>query len=103
MKIRKIQGDWEARTDTPINSDGTRILRLSTSKTNSGGKISTTARTWTITDGGESTVFGIAGGGGDFSVSITTVPCKRVTEKAIRDAHQAALPYLDSLLLQCGS
>jgi hypothetical protein len=91
---------WQAVTEVPLHDteDGTRVLRLRTSKAKGG--IAATASVFVRKDcGGYATethaIFA------DFYKSgIAPAACARVTQKAIESAHQHALPFLDGLIAE---
>lgn len=91
---------WQAVTEVVLHDteDGTRVLRLRTSKAKGG--IAATASVFVRKDcGGYATethaIFG------DFYKSgIAPAACARVTQKAIESAHQHALPFLDGLIAE---
>jgi len=115
MKLQKNQSGWKATTEIKLedvaeNSDaiskeaGERILRLSTSKGNNG--VTSTAsvfkRVTKAYDGkeycSEQHVMGFGTPGGDYYRTVKKYDVKRVTEKAISEAHKDALTYMDAVL-----
>lgn len=94
-KTKKGYDGWEATTTREIAQveDGMRVLKLRTAKIRGG--IATNARVSVVNEalGKETTIIFQ-----DYSKSnICPMPCKRVTEKTILQAHEQAKTKLDEL------
>lgn len=97
-KIQKGYDGWNAKSEAVLGEtpEGTRLLRLQTSKAR-GGLASTASVFVRSMQSGmpvETTVLF-----GDFRKSgIAATACNRVTEKSIEAAHKAALVQMESLI-----
>lgn len=105
VKMEKTKNGWRARSEFQIGtapasgSDGEcpRFLRLETDKGYRGG-VESSVRGFKRTGHFEVSAMMIGGtGGGDFSKTVTRHDV-RVTEKAVREAHVAALRQFDALI-----
>ncbi len=99
-KIQKGYDGWNAKSEAVLGEtpEGTRFLRLCTSKARGG--LATTASVFirSMQSGCpvETTVLF-----GDFRKSgISPTPCSRVTEKSIEAAHKVALAQMESLIAE---
>jgi hypothetical protein len=81
---------------------GRRVLEIRTSKGYNGGTIETRASVMWIGDHSRQHCFGMSKPAtpkdGDWSAKLQTVPCKRVTAKAVAEAHKAAEPLFAQAL-----
>lgn len=77
---------------------GRRVLEIRTSKGYNGGTIETRASVMWIGEHVRSHCFSFDPKDGDWSAKLQTVPCKRVTAKAVAEAHKAAEPLFAQAL-----
>ncbi len=99
-KINKGYDGWQAQSEAIVGEtpEGTRILRLRTSKVR-GGLSSTASVSIRSLKNGFATETTILFQ--DFFKSgIAPTPCNRVTEKSIEAAHKAALEQMESLIAE---
>lgn len=96
---------WTAKTDIEIGEGGhagekgKRVLRLKTKKdTSRAGGLETYASVHLVVLRGQYAMEIHSIGGGDFWANVRHVPCGRVTEKAVREAHEAALSSMPALI-----
>lgn len=97
-KMRKGYDGWRAESEISLGAaeDGERVLKLSTSR-NSRGGLSSFASTCIRKDEGgyyseRHAIFG------DYAKNFNPVPCARVTEKAVKDAHTKALEQFPAII-----
>lgn len=99
-KIQKGYDGWNAKSEAVLGEtpEGTRLLRLQTSKAR-GGLASTASvliRSMKTGYAVDTTIIFQ-----DFFKSgIAPTPCNRVTEKSIESAHKAALEQMESLITE---
>ena len=100
ITTQKGYDGWEATSEAILEelSQGTRILKLRTSKSRGGLAASATVSIRSQSNGFQCETTEIFG---DFSKhNIAPTPCKRVTEKAVLEVHQRALQEMDELIEQ---
>jgi hypothetical protein len=101
IETRKGNDGWEARSEATLGEtpEGTRILKLRTSKTRGG--LDTNASVCIRKDEGRGFISEMTEIFGDFyQPAIAPTECKRVTEKAVLEVHNRALLRMDSLITQ---
>lgn len=82
---RNKRSGWIA--NTKLHLSDTRVLYIRTHKGHQSGTLETTVQGATDKGGGGFSI--VIGRNGDFRESLLITPCKRVTEKAVREQHQA--------------
>tara|TARA_B100000780_G_scaffold274958_1_gene240782 strand:- start:577 stop:921 length:345 start_codon:yes stop_codon:yes gene_type:complete len=99
-KIQKGQDGWEAISEAVLGQtpQGTRILKLRTSKARGGLSAFASVVVRSKKNGYLCETCVIFQ---DFTkANIAPIPCKRVTEKAVRAAHDSALTFMDELIVE---
>lgn len=94
--IGKRDGQWRASTTIPL--EGTqRELDIVTSKDRR-DNITARATVFRLEGDFRTHAVGFGSGRGDFSCRVLTTPCRRVTERAVLEAHQKALESVNALV-----
>jgi hypothetical protein len=99
IKLSSGSEGWSAITRIPLGTDGKRILRIRTAKSQTSRTLVSAATVWHVGALGESHAMGFGGPTGDFTAHVVSSAQVRVTQALVQHQHEAALNHVPQVLL----